>query len=268
MAKHKAPVITEEERISDALKDLRKTRINEPTILFKTGDRVGYGALDRTIIDEVLDNGKIYKIKIWYKNKSDQQNAGVEVHNGAVRYVAWHDLMPYRTSEENSKIEIMRFEDDAHLHFMQAGIDSLFDYYYRNNLNMEPDYQRGHIWNLDDKVALIDSIFNNIEIGKFVFIFTGYKGNSHYEILDGKQRLTALVEFFEGRFKYRGKTFFELSGRDQSHFERYSISYARTENVMTNEQKYKYFLKMNTFGKAQDPAHIEYVKNLLRNKNV
>ena len=268
MVKRKTPVITEEERSTSALKDLRDTRINEPTLLFKVGDQVGYGSLDRTIIDEVLDNGKIYKIKIWYKNKENQQNSGVEIYNGEVRYVAWHELVPYRTKEYNDKIEIMQFEDDSKLHFLQAGICSLFDYYYRNNLNMEPDYQRGHIWNLDDKVALIDSIFNNIEIGKFVFIFTGYEGNSHYEILDGKQRLTALVEFFEGRFKYRGKTFFEMHWRDQNHFEHYSISYARTENPMTDEQKYKYFIKMNTFGKAQDPAHIEHVKNLLRNKNV
>jgi len=271
MAKHKVQ-ITEEQRIEEhllgSLADLRNTRINEPVLSFKIGDRVGYGSLDKTIVDEILDGGKIYKIKVWYKNKPDQQNSGVEMYNGAARYVAWHELTPYRTKEENSEIEIMRFEDDIQLNFMQSGIDSLFDYYYRNNLNMEPDYQRGHIWTLEDKVALIDSIFHNIEIGKFVFIFTGYEGNSHYEVLDGKQRMTALIEFFEGRFKYRGKTFYEMNWRDQSHFERYKISYARTEKTMTDKQKYEYFLKMNTYGKAQDPAHIEYVKNLLRKKDV
>ncbi|CAK0760374.1 putative DUF262 domain-containing protein [Azospirillaceae bacterium] len=268
MAKHKAPVITEEDRIAEMLKDIRKSRINEPTMSFKVGERVTYGSLDRAIVDEILDNGKIIKIKIWHKNGPNTQRSGEVVHDGSIIYAVWHELTPYRTNEENKAIEVMHFEDDVHINFMQAGIDSLFDYYYRNNLNMNPDYQRGDVWELNRKVRLIDSIFNNVEIGRFVLVFTGYTGDSHYEILDGKQRLTALTEFYEGRFKYRGKTFYDLNWRDQSHFERYKISYARTENPMTDEQKYKYFLKLNTFGVEQDPAHIEYVKNLLRNKNV
>lgn len=263
MAKHKAPIISEEDRILSAISDLRRTRINEPTIFYNVGDRVTYGSLDRAIIDEVLDGGKIYKIKTWYKNKKNQQNSGVEVYDGAIIAVVWHDLSPYRTAEENSKIEVMCFVDEVHLNFMQAGIDSLFHYYYHNRLNMNPDYQRGDVWDLNKKVRLIDSIFNNSEIGRFVIIFTGYEGDSHYEILDGKQRLTALVEFFEGRFKYRGKTYNELNFRDQSHFERYKINYARTESPMTDAQKYTYFLKLNVDGVAQDPAHIEYVRNLL-----
>lgn len=265
MAKQKQPPVrTEEERLADALREVRNTRINEPTIFYKIGELVHYGAMDRTEVVDVLDGGKILKVKIWYRNKKDQQNAGKLTHDGDIRFIEWHRLAPNRSVEEASSMEQFHYEDDFHLHFMQSGISSLFDYYYRNNLNMEPDYQRGHIWTHTDKVSLIDSIFNNIDIGKFVFIFTGYVGNSHYEVLDGKQRMTALVEFYEGRFKYRGKTFYEMHWRDQCHFENYHIVYARTENVMTNEQRYRYFLKMNTQGHAQDPTHIEYVKNLLK----
>ena len=68
---------------------------------------------------------------------------------------------------------------------------------------------RGNVWDIEDKVKLIDSIFNNIDVGKFAFIKVPYKDNSpSYECLDGKQRVTALIEFYEGRFEYKGLKYY------------------------------------------------------------
>lgn len=54
-----------------------------------------------------------------------------------------------------------------------------------------------------------------------VFVFVqrdyGYKGKL-YEIIDGKQRLTALLEFNEDRFQYNGYYFSELSNADKNKF--------------------------------------------------
>ena len=36
-----------------------------------------------------------------------------------------------------------------------------------------------------------------------------------YDVLDGKQRLTTLIEYFTDSFKYKGKYFSELSFLDQ-----------------------------------------------------
>jgi hypothetical protein len=262
MAKSKHVQSTKEERLAGELKELRSQRINEPTIFYKVGDRVQLGAIDKTTVLEVLDGGKILKVHVYSVNGKDQQNPG-QVSVDSDRYTAWHHIEPYRTIVANKEIKEIFKEDECGLRFMSSGIDSLFDYYYRCNLDMEPDYQRGHIWTLEDKVALIDSVFNDIEIGKFVFIFTGYNKDSNYEILDGKQRLTALIEFYEGRFKYKGKTYYELNRRDQAMFLRFHISYARTDEPISNEMKYRYFLRLNTRGKEQDPKHIEYVKSLL-----
>jgi uncharacterized protein with ParB-like and HNH nuclease domain len=69
---------------------------------------------------------------------------------------------------------------------------------------MNPDYQRDLVWSLEDKVNLIDSIYNDIEIGRFAFIKTDYSKNNfdfdkdfYWEILDGKQRISAIIDFFE-----------------------------------------------------------------------
>ena len=39
---------------------------------------------------------------------------------------------------------------------------------------MNPDYQRGLVWDEENKTLLLNSIFNNIEIGKFSFIKLNY----------------------------------------------------------------------------------------------
>lgn len=107
-----------------------------------------------------------------------------------------------------------------------------------------------------------DSIFRNIDIGKFTLRSFKTKQDFLYEILDGKQRLTAIREFFEGRFKYKGKTFQELHPFDQNHFEDYDISYASTE-PLTDEQKYRYFLKLNVSGVPMDEKHLKKVEKML-----
>jgi uncharacterized protein with ParB-like and HNH nuclease domain len=73
------------------------------------------------------------------------------------------------------------------------------------------------VWELEDKVALIDSIFNNVDIGKFAFIHLNYGEKYTYEILDGKQRMRAILDYYENRFQYKGKYFNELSCREQNH---------------------------------------------------
>lgn len=146
---------------------------------------------------------------------------------------------------------------------LNSGIDSLLSMVYNAGVEVEIDYQREHVWKLKDKVDLIDSIFNNIDIGKLVFVQRdfGVKGKL-YEILDGKQRLTALCEFYEDKFKYKGFYYSELSNQDRNKFESHSIAYGYLENP-NKEAIFETFIKLNTCGKPMASKHIEHVKQLL-----
>ena len=63
-------------------------------------------------------------------------------------------------------------------------------------------------------MLLLDSIFKNIDIGKFVLIHLSdsewVERGFGYEILDGKQRLSALIEFYENKRKLT--SFIETAG--------------------------------------------------------
>lgn len=157
------------------------------------------------------------------------------------------------------------YRDSVFVQYMQMSINSIFTTVYSFGLDMDPDYQRGNVWLIEDKVKLIDSIFNNVDIGKFAFIKVPYRENGpSYECLDGKQRVTAIVEFYESRFKYKGFYFKDLHPADQNHFEEYPVSIAHLR-PMSDAQKYQYFLKLNTGGKPVDPSHLRFVSNLLEN---
>ena len=93
------------------------------------------------------------------------------------------------------------------------------------------------MWTETQEQDLLDSIYNNIEIGKFAFIELPYNENdpTTYEILDGKQRLNTLLKFHQGRIKYKGLTIFEMHSIDRYHFENYPISLGELRNA-TKEQ--------------------------------
>lgn len=269
MAKKKE--ITEEERqvqsLARELKDLKERDQfipdPPPRLLFKVGDRVQLGAIDKTIVEEVLDNGRIYKLHQWHL----QNHYGTMIPTEGYRYVSWLDISTWRDPVQNGKIVQFSERDPLHLGFCQMDMSSIFGKYYFFGLDMNPDYQRGNVWTMDDKLKLINSVFLNVDIGKFVFIQLPYKDNSpSYEVLDGKQRIIALTEFYESRFKFEGKYYDDLCIRDQNHFERYHVSVATVKNEEVKlSDKYRYFLRLNMGGKPQDPEHIKAVEKLYKN---
>lgn len=80
----------------------------------------------------------------------------------------------------------------------------------KNEINFNPSYQRrGRLWSDDDKACLIDSIINGFDVPKLYladFQFGQSKLNKTkcpYAIIDGKQRLEAVFDFFEYKLELR-----------------------------------------------------------------
>lgn len=247
-----------EEQLKFELSQIEEQYINEPTIFYNVGEKVIYGNHPHAEIVEVHKGGKFYKVKTWglYKEYT------TEVYKENIFYLSWTDIEKFRTKEDNDKIEIFTQKDELRLNYSQSSIRDIFGKVYYFGLDMNPEYQRGNVWDLEDKRNLINSIFNNVDIGKFVYVYLPYKKNMPgYEILDGKQRIATIVEFFENRFSFKNKAYSELSWKDKSHFKNYPISIAKIENA-TKRQKLLYFLKLNTGGRLVDHKHLEYVQSL------
>jgi hypothetical protein len=262
MPRKKKIELSEEEilkqKLGNKLNELKNKLflIPKPTYIFNIGDKVSIGNLQDVTVEQVLENGKIYLIDYSFINN----NYGNPIkHEHQKQYVEWFSIRKY---QENKSTELIKNED-IKMNFMNQEIEGLFSKVYHFGVDFSPEYQRDFVWNLEDKITLIDSIFNNVEIGKFVFIHLGYSGDYLYEILDGKQRLRALLDFYEDRFQYKGKYFSNLSRKEQYFFKGYQISVAEMRGEITREQKLRYFLLLNRTGHVMAKEQLDKVEKML-----
>jgi hypothetical protein len=79
-------------------------------------------------------------------------------------------------------------------------------YFVRHKIDMDPPYQRrGTVWKSHAKAFLIDSIINNYDVPKLYFAdFTipvgpPKRGGYDYAVIDGKQRMLAIIDFLDDR---------------------------------------------------------------------
>lgn len=216
--------------------------ISEPNHNFEIGQDVIVGNLPNAKIVGILEGGKIIEIK------SD---------NG-IMFTDWMNAFVPNNLESS-----MANKEIPDLTFSNRTIDGLLSMKYSFGMNMNPFYQRGYEWSHEDKLNLINSVFNKIDIGKFVVVHYEYDERVYtYEILDGKQRLNALFEFHEGRISYKGYTFREMSKRDR-HFFMDRVIQVATINYENDEQILNHFIRLNTTGKVISQEHMDRVKNLL-----
>ncbi len=79
-----------------------------------------------------------------------------------------------------------------------------FGEFKKKTLNLEPKYQRNPIWSIGQKCFLIDSLISDCPIPQ-VFLNIQSKGSGAsrktiYEVVDGQQRLRAILEFMEDTY--------------------------------------------------------------------
>ena len=80
-------------------------------------------------------------------------------------------------------------------------IQSIYNMYTDGKFIVNRRYQRKLVWNINEKARFIDSILNEYPIP--MILVANHKKNdegSPYEILDGMQRLNAIIAFIEGEF--------------------------------------------------------------------
>jgi hypothetical protein len=65
----------------------------------------------------------------------------------------------------------------------------------KGRLELSPSYQRGDVWPAKDSQLLIESILRGIPLPSIIILKPGGSGEVPYEVVDGKQRLTAILRF-------------------------------------------------------------------------
>jgi uncharacterized protein with ParB-like and HNH nuclease domain len=103
---------------------------------------------------------------------------------------------------------------------------------------------------------------NRMDIGKFVFVSYPWPEN-RLEIVDGKQRLNAILEFTQGRFNYEGKSWFQFSRDDKNVFEDLMTQVETLDSQKVSKADILWlFLSINTGGVPQTEEHVAKARRL------
>lgn len=269
MAKKKAVVqkeLTPEELRDKDYKNLKERvygDIPEPTYRFEVGDKV-YLPRGRTArVISVLDDYRIYEL---YSEELKDRGSGPKIHKTPPFFRWWFDIRNKPITETS-----LVCNENMRLSYTNRPISGLIERVYFSGVDMNPSYQRDYVWSASDKVALIDSIFNNRDIGKFVFVERDWEAELNrgdassrmYEILDGKQRLRAILDFYEERIMYCGLRYSGLLSRDRNYFENKVVSAADITHTKDRQEIIKLFLFLNRSGRVMDEHHLSQVESLL-----
>ncbi|ENL0918877.1 DUF262 domain-containing protein [Vibrio cholerae] len=97
----------------------------------------------------------------------------------------------------------------AELNSQPMSIQSIYSLYREGKLIVNRRYQRKLVWTLEEKQKLIESILNKYPIPA-ILIAESEDKKGQYEIIDGLQRLHAMMSFIEVSFKTTDDKFFNL----------------------------------------------------------
>lgn len=118
-------------------------------------------------------------------------------------------------------------------------ISDIRDWSRRHRLELQPDYQRNQVWSKAAKIMLIDTILRNIPMPK-IFLQAILRDQDTYRIvIDGQQRLTAILDYLGGRFaldapyegEHAGKRFSELPETVQNEILNYNVDVNEIRNA-------------------------------------
>jgi hypothetical protein len=117
----------------------------------------------------------------------------------------------------------------------------------RERIDTESEYQRGQVWSVAQQRLLIDSLLRGYDIPKIYLRKRPEGGSRLYEVVDGKQRLTAIWRFLgndfrlsrdvyiEGIGQLGGKTWSELSAAAQDRLQFATITVSQLEEATSDE---------------------------------
>lgn len=119
------------------------------------------------------------------------------------------------------KADLKATEEDINNKYLQGKVrivteqaryplNSILQLLANGDYNLHPEFQRRRRWNRVKQSQLIESFIMNVPIPP---IFLYEQDLAKYEVMDGLQRLTAISEFYQDKYKLEGLEFWpELNG--------------------------------------------------------
>lgn len=135
--------------------------------------------------------------------------------------------------------------------------------------------QRGYVWTIEQKTAFILSVLKDQNVNSIVVIQQDLtpraekRGEQQWQIIDGKQRLSTILDYINNKFPItikEGIFFFkDLPSDCQIQIEFFNLTvdvhYSYFEKPISDDVKIDLFEDCNWLGTSQDIEHFNKIKN-------
>lgn len=149
------------------------------------------------------------------------------------------------------------------------------DLHMSGRLTLKPRYQRNPVWMARQKAYLVESILEGLPIPEvFIQIDTDPDGSEDYAVVDGQQRIRAILQFIgadgdpdqtefdqfaldklQPESHWYGKAFTDLTDNEKRTFFSYQVSVRLLEDASDDEVK-DMFKRLNKFTSPLKPAEL------------
>jgi hypothetical protein len=130
-------------------------------------------------------------------------------------------------------------------------------------LDLDPDFQRGHVWTREKKIAYIEFLIRGGQSSReLLFNCSGWMDGPEGPIqcVDGKQRLDAVRGFMEGTIPVCGRFISEFD--DPRYLNRISLIF-HVNNLKTRQEVLTWYLETNSGGVVHTQEELDRVRALL-----
>ena len=127
-------------------------------------------------------------------------------------------------------------------------ISDIRDWSEAQRLELQPDFQRRTVWSATARIMLMDTILRGVPMPKIFLANTIRNGSTYRIVIDGQQRITAILDFLRDAFSLdepytgdkKGKKFSELDQETQDRFLSYQIDFNEAVNPSEAEAREVY----------------------------
>ena len=148
---------------------------------------------------------------------------------------------------------------------LQEFVDTIKKWEKSEGLEMNPDFQRGHIWNEEQQIKYMEFLLRGGKTARTIYLNhpNWQKGNelgyNDFVCVDGLQRSTSIIRFVQNEIKVFGHYYGEFEGRPRmSQGVKININ-----ELQSRKEVLQWYIEFNSGGTIHTEEEINRVKELL-----
>jgi len=140
----------------------------------------------------------------------------------------------------------------------------------RGQLQLNPDFQRGHVWTREQQIAYVEFMLKVPQSGREIYFnhpnwMGSFKGD--FVLVDGLQRLTAALAYIHNEIPAYGHLLKDMTGfekRGKEHVIPSDVTFSfNIAKLKTRADVLQWYLDFNAGGTPHAQSEIERVRDLL-----